>query len=291
MIATAAKRVVTNMAGLARGLFALYLLMLVVWGSQPDARGHLVAALGIAIASVAGVMALGFSRVLLFLAIVLPVTLTIENIGVTTGFPFGDYHFQVSQFSLWVGRVPLLVGMLYFGVGLLSWLIAGILLEGRGRAMLRPVIGAGLMVLWDLVMDPSFSTIGKVWIWHQGGAFFGVPLLNFAGWFLTTWIMFQLFAAALRRMPEDEPRGNALHSAQLAAALLYMGIGLSPLVPFFRPDVRGADATVVDGAGHVWLIHHIQGVSALLGLCTMGLVSAVALRKLRRSFHQVKFRP
>ena len=90
--------------------------------------------------------------------------------------------------------------------------------------------------------------------------------------------MFQLFAAALRRMPGREPRGGALHSALLAAILLYMGIGLSPLVPFFTPS----HASVVDGAGHVWLTHHIQGVSALLGLCAMGLVSLIALRKLRR---------
>ncbi|MGZ5928984.1 MAG: carotenoid biosynthesis protein [Rhizomicrobium sp.] len=281
MIAAAVGRVRANLADLARGLFALYLLMLVVWGSQPDARGHLVAALGIAIAGLVGVMALGLPRVLLFLAIVLAVTLTIENIGVATGLPFGHYHFQASQFSLWVGRVPLLVGMLYFGVGLLSWLVAGILLEERGQAMLRPVIAAGLMVLWDLVMDPSFSTIGRVWVWHEGGAFFGVPLLNFAGWFLTTWIMFQIFALALRRLPEREPPGRALHSAQRAATLLYMGIGLSPMVPFFTPS----DTSVVDGAGQVWLIHHIRGISALLGLCTMGLVSAVALTKLQRSFH------
>lgn len=114
MIGAAAQRVRENLTGLARGLFALYLPMLVVWGSQPDARGQLVAALGIVIASMVGVMALGPSRTLLFLAVVLPVTLSIENIGVATGFPFGHYHFQASQFSLWVGRAPLLVGMLYF---------------------------------------------------------------------------------------------------------------------------------------------------------------------------------
>jgi hypothetical protein len=60
-----------------------------------------------------------------------------------------------------------------------------------------------------------------------------------------------------------------------------MGIGLSPLVPFFT----WSDASVVDGAGHVWLTHHILGVSALLGFCTMGPVSAAALSKLRPSFH------
>jgi hypothetical protein len=83
----AAQRVRANLTGLARGLFALYLPMLVVWGSQPDARGQLVAALGIVIASMVGVMALGPSRTLLFLAIVLPVTLSIENIGVAASGP------------------------------------------------------------------------------------------------------------------------------------------------------------------------------------------------------------
>jgi hypothetical protein len=44
MIAAAATRVRANLsahwAGLARGLFALYLLLLVAWGSQPDTRGQ-----------------------------------------------------------------------------------------------------------------------------------------------------------------------------------------------------------------------------------------------------------
>jgi len=90
------------------------------------------------------------------------------------------------------------------------------------------------------------------------------------------------FAAALRRMPGREPRGGALH-ARFAAILLYMGIGLSPQVPFFTPsDARVADSSVVDGTGHVWLMHHIRGASVLLGLCAMGLVSLIALRNLRR---------
>jgi putative membrane protein len=264
--------------GLARSLFALYLCLLVAGGSLPDARGHLVAALGIVIAAIIGVMALGVARTLLFLAIVLPVTLTIENIGVATGFPFGAYHFQASQFSLWIGRVPLLVGMLYFGVGLLAWLIAGVLLDGQGGAILRPVIAAGLMVQWDLVMDPGFSTIGKVWVWHEGGAYFGVPLSNFAGWFLTTWIMFQLFALALQHMPPMTP-GTGTRAPQRAAALLYMGIGLSPLAQVLMlPDVR-----LVDGAGQVWRVHQIWGTSALLGLCTMALVGVTALIRLQRA--------
>lgn len=260
------------------GLFALYLAVLLGWGGQPDASGQLVAAVGIVLAAGIGVAALGLSGALLFFAITLPVTMLIENIVFATGFPFGSYHFEASQFSLWIGRVPLLVGMLYFGVGVLSWLIAGVL-DRRGGLISRPIIAAALMVQWDLVMDPGFSTIGRVWIWHQGGVFFGVPLGNFTGWFCTTWIVFQLFALVARQMPQlvRVPRKDRLRDLQLAAILLYLGIGLTPVVPFFtRPD-----AVVVDGAGQVWRTHAILGVSMLLGLCTMGFASLMALRKLR----------
>jgi uncharacterized membrane protein len=233
-----------TMARPAWGLLALYLVILLLWGGQPDGRGQLVAAMGIVLAGGIGAAALGLRGALLFLASALLVTLGIENIGVATGFPFGSYHFEASRFSLWIGRVPLLVGMLYFGVGVLSWLIAGVL-DRRGDVISRPIMAAALMVQWDLVMDPGFSTIGRVWVWHQGGAFFGVPLRNFAGWFVTTWIMFQLFALAARRMPQlvRAPRQDRLRDLQLAAILLYLGIGLTPVMPFLtRPD-----AVVVDG--------------------------------------------
>jgi hypothetical protein len=67
----------------------------------------------------------------------------------------------------------------------------------------------------------------------------GLVLTSLAGWSA------QLFALALRHVPGREPRGATLHSAQLAATLLYKGIGLSPLVPFFTLP----DASVVDGTG------------------------------------------
>jgi putative membrane protein len=50
------------------------------------------------------------------------------------------------------------------------------------------------MVLWDLAMDPASSTIQKLWIWEKGGGFFGVPLSNYVGWFLTVYVFMQLFA-------------------------------------------------------------------------------------------------
>ena len=257
-------------------LLALYLALLLAWGGAPDARGHVVAAAGIVIAACVGVAALGWRAVLTFLAITVPVTLTIENVGVATGLPFGRYHFAADQFTLWIGRVPLLVPMLYFGVGLLCWLIADVLV-GRHRLLLHPLAAAGLMVLWDAGMDPGFSTIGHVWVWHEGGVFFGVPLLNFLGWFMTTWIMFRLFALALWWKPAWVREPGDRRDLRLAAILLYMGIGLTQVVPF----LTRADVAVTDAAGTVWHTHAILGAGMLVGF-GMVLAGVAALARISR---------
>ena len=41
-----------------------------------------------------------------------------------------------------------------------------------------PTVAAFVMTQWDLVMEPPEATIGKAWIWHDGGGYFGVPMSN-----------------------------------------------------------------------------------------------------------------
>ena len=41
-------------------------------------------------------VALGFTAVLGFSGIIVAVTFAVENLGVATGFPFGEYHFVVG---------------------------------------------------------------------------------------------------------------------------------------------------------------------------------------------------
>ena len=37
---------------------------------------------------------------------------------------------------------------------------------------------------WDVIMDPIMVAGGN-WVWEKGGAYFGIPLQNFWGWWLT----------------------------------------------------------------------------------------------------------
>jgi uncharacterized membrane protein len=167
----------------------------------PSPFAQLVALAGILIAFAHAVLAYGRTLALVFLGLCLLVTFSIENLGVATGFPFGHYHFDVAPSLPYIGAVPVVAGPLYFAMGYFSWSIASILL---GEADLRldrpfyrvalPIVAAFVMVQWDVVMDPPNATLGHAWVWHDGGGYFGVPLTNFLGWYLTVWLFYQAFA-------------------------------------------------------------------------------------------------
>lgn len=76
--------------------------------------------------------------------------------------------------------------------------------------METPLIGGFLMMLLDVVIDPvalrgEHWFLGKMYFYPNGGAYFGVTITNFVGWFLvgafSQWI-FQTFWKPER--PRDE---------------------------------------------------------------------------------------
>ena len=84
-----------------------------------------------------------------------------------------------------------------------------------------PIVAAFIMTQWDLVMDPPLATISKAWIWHDGGAHFGVPFSNYLGWLLTSWLFYQAFAIYLgRRRPVSSFAAGHGRALRLVAILL-----------------------------------------------------------------------
>ena len=53
-------------------------------------------------------------------------------------------------------------------------------------------VGGLVMTAWDLVMDPIMVAGGN-WVWDVKGAYFGIPLQNFWGWWLTVFTTFALY--------------------------------------------------------------------------------------------------
>jgi uncharacterized membrane protein len=260
--------------------FAIYLVLVVgfAWNPTPFAEG--LAALGIVIALSHGALFYGWKDTLVLLVICLAITFTMENIGAATGFPFGHYHFEVGSDLIHVGAIPIIVGPLWFGMGYFAWVVAGTLLGGAHRRLMGkielialPVVAAFVMAQWDVVMDPPEATISKAWIWHDGGAHFGVPISNYLGWLLTSWLFYQAFAIYLsRRRVASAGMTEQGRALRLAAILLYLCSGLTHVTPW----IMRQSGEVADAAGHVWRIGDLRETTVVILLFTMVFTSMLA---------------
>lgn len=264
-------------------ILAVYLTLVVgfSWNPTPFAQG--LAAVGIVAACAHAALSYGWKDALALFAICLVITFAIENLGAATGFPFGHYHFEVGSNLPHVGAIPLIVGPLWFGMGYFSWVVAGTLLGAQARPhrklelMALPVVAAFVMTQWDVVIDPPKSTISKAWIWHDGGAHFGVPLSNYLGWLLTSWLFYQAFALYLsRRRYVFAPSAEQGRALRLVAILLYLCSGLTQVTPFLI-DQSGE---VVDAANHVWRVADLRETTVVILLFTMVFTSVLAALRL-----------
>jgi len=142
------------------------------------------------------------------------------------------------------------------------------------RVYTVPVIASFVMVAWDLSMDPVWSTIMHGWIWLQGGAYFGVPVSNFLGWYLTVYVIYQLFALYLRERPTY---CHSFPSGYWQMAILFYGIsaaGNLVLTP------RAGLSVVSDPTGAQWKVSSIVAASALVSIFVMGTLALFAWLRL-----------
>ena len=263
---------------------AVYLALVVGFAWNPTPLAQALAAIGILAACVHAVLSYGWKDALALLAICLVITFAIENIGAATGLPFGHYHFEVGSSLPHVGAIPMIVGPLWFGMGYFSWILAETLLGGAERRLNRtvelvavPIVAAFVMTQWDVVIDPPESTISKAWIWHDGGGHFGVPLSNYLGWLLTSWLFYQAFALYLsRRRQVSAGRAEHGRALRLVAILLYLGSGLTHVTPF----LIGQSGEVTDAANHVWRIGDLRETTVVILLFTMVFTSMLAALRL-----------
>jgi len=195
-----------------------------------------------------------------------------ENLGVLTGFPFGHYHFT-DVIGPKLFNIPILLGLAYIGMGYLSWTL-GLLILGEIRIVALPLFASFIMVAWDLTMDPIWANFVHGWVWHDGGAYFGVPLSNFFGWYLTVYLIYQTFAVYLRRNP---PVARALPPAFWQPAILFYAVCALGNLFVASPGT----ATITDPAGTQWPVSSILQVSALTSILVMGPFPLLAWLRLK----------
>lgn len=181
----------------------------------------------------------GKKNITIFFLITWAVSFFFENLSIATGFPFGFYHYSPSLGLL---TVPLIIIFAYFAIGYLAWTLAHVLtgqyarkLEGK-KVFVIPFIAAFLMVMWDLTVDPISSTLQGLWVWTTPGAYFGVPISNFFGWFLVVYLFFQIFALYLSRYETMKPEKLSKISNKpywMEAAAVYAITALGTILSVF----------------------------------------------------------
>lgn len=120
-----------------------------------------------------------------FFAISYIIALLIEEIGLHTGIPFGHYYYTSI-----LG--PALYGVPYA----IPFLWSSLLYFSMIAANNNYLKGALLMMFLDLSFDPRFSM--HLWHWITPGIYFGVPVINFFGWFISSLIILYLIKYILK---------------------------------------------------------------------------------------------
>ncbi len=160
---------------------------------------------------------LGWGRSVAFLVAGSVIGAAAELIGTQTGFPFGPYSYGDFLGAKIAGHVPWLIPPSWYAISIVSLDLGRRLGLGRvGR------IGAValFMVLWDVALDPAMNHAFPFWKYEVGGVFFGMPLVNWGGWALTSVLIGLAYEAlgGLRPAPDPfvrtwAPRFYVLNSA------------------------------------------------------------------------------
>jgi uncharacterized membrane protein len=266
------------------GLVALYAVLTLVnsWLIPHSIPTSVLVLIPVAFALIHGAARYGWGGILIFVIICLVVSNALENLSILTGFPFGHYHYT-DGLGPKLFLVPLLIGPAYISTGYLAWVIGNVLVgdirTGAGAFTLfaTPLIAAFAMVMWDVCLDPTLSTILKFWVWEQGGGYFGVPLSNYLGWFLTVFIFLQLFALYVYFRRPDKTDSSTLPRWYYAQAVTTYAITGAV---FILNYLSASNHTVTDATGAVWQTINIYETGAIISLFTMIFIAALAAIKL-----------
>jgi len=224
---------------------------------------------------------LGWRRTLAFVPIGFGLAWLSEFASIHWGFPYGDYYYiaTTADRELWVAGVPFMDSLSYVFLSYCSYATALFLLSPmarrEGRLLVREtrelrrswrtmLLGAFLFMYLDLVIDPvalrgSRWFLGQIYGYREAGAYFGVPVSNFLGWFLVGLVL-MLALSFLDQSTLLEGKGPP-------PLRRIPGIGLLGPVLFLAVLLFNLSITF-------WIGEVVQG---LAGLLLVGVLLAVAL--------------
>jgi uncharacterized membrane protein/1-acyl-sn-glycerol-3-phosphate acyltransferase len=205
--------------------------------------GSLHILLGAATMLVFGLLFIGVRKTLIFFAASTLISLGMELLGTSTGFPFGPYAYSDFLGVKILGHVPYVIPLSWFSMGLTSLLLAHLLIARTGwsrKTLWSLLLGVYFLTVWDLSLDPAMANANlplHFWTWYESGPYFGMPISNLVGWSVTG-LIYMSVSRLLWRAPLASttlvawlPFGMYAANTGFAIALnLSVGIFLPPLI-------------------------------------------------------------
>jgi putative membrane protein len=216
----------------------------------------------------------GRPGIVVFITLCLGVGSLAESLSLRIGFPFGHYEFTDLMGPKLFG-VPLLLALAYVGMGYFSWILAVLILRYQDRPLsgkktvLLPMLASFVMVAWDLSQDAVWANIDHAWVWREGGSYFGVPISNFLGWYLTAYIFYQIFALFLKN--HVAPASQTAHWR--LAILFYAACAAGNLLVTAPSSLP---SSFIDASGRRWLVSDVLWASRVVSVFLMMSLSLIA---------------
>jgi uncharacterized membrane protein/1-acyl-sn-glycerol-3-phosphate acyltransferase len=152
-----------------------------------------------------GLLFVGPRKTIIFFIASTMISLSMELIGTSTGFPFGPYSYTSFLGIKILDHVPYSIPLSWFYMGFTSYILASVIVArllqrrlanantrlplsaqaSRMVTLWSLVLGTYFLTVWDLALDPAMASNNlplHFWIWHQTGPYFGMPISNLVGW-------------------------------------------------------------------------------------------------------------
>ncbi len=218
--------------------------------------------------AVVSLVQIGARRTLIFAVVGGLLGFGSEALSVHTGFPYGHYEYlslATRDKELWALGVPLMasvsfVFIAYAGLAAALAACSPVVVAPRGLrfAAITPALRSAAVLLsapffitaLDVVTDPV-ALQGKRWFlgdlyrYDSRGLYFGVPLSNFLGWLLTSFLIVLLFQVVDRRLLGRVP--SALPDRGREQAPVWPGIAFYAAIFVFNISVSFAIGSVALG--------------------------------------------
>lgn len=160
--------------------------------------------------------------------------LTIETIGIHTGFPYSSFEYILPFGYRLFGTTPWTVFIAWSPLVIGAYLLAH---NWFKQNWTRFIIYLGILIGSDIILDPGAVARG-LWKYTNGGLWFDVPLQNFVGWIISGSIAYALLTLILKN--REIKNSNIIWIGSLSLLLsLFLWSGVNAGYGLWLPAIMG----------------------------------------------------